>query len=96
MEEQTNKVKFYADCPDGTTNKLFVFKDIKTVSHAVDILVKFLRQGYIIRASFYEFLSVNGEIKNSKISHLIKDIDLLEYQTYSEKVKEKFNNTIIN
>jgi hypothetical protein len=80
--ETLNKIRFYADCPDGTKNKLFNFKDIKDLKHGQDILVKYLRKGYIIRASFYEFLDIFGNIQNVRIN--VNDIDLVTYKLYGE------------
>ena len=84
MVQTENKVKFYADCPDGTTNKLFVFKDIKTLDHAKDVAIKYIRKGYIVRAAFYEFKTILGTTQNVKING-IDQIDIIDYQTYSEK-----------
>ena len=84
MLQTENKVKFYADCPDGTMNKLFVFKDIKTLDHAQDIVVKYIRKGYIIRAAFYQFKTIFNEIQNVKISNIIDEIDVITYKTYTE------------
>jgi transcriptional accessory protein Tex/SPT6 len=84
MEETKNKVKFYADCPDGTNNKLFVYKNIKSLKHAKDILIKYIRKGYNIRSSYYEFLTNNGTMMNVKLNG-ISEIDFVEYETYTEK-----------
>jgi hypothetical protein len=84
MEETRNKVKFYADCPDGTINKLFVYKNIKSLRHAKDILIKYIRKGYNIRSSYYEFLANNGTMMNVRING-INEIDFVEYETYAEQ-----------
>jgi hypothetical protein len=86
MIQTDNKVKFYADCPDGTINKLFVFKDIKTLDHAKDIVIKYVRKGYIVRAAFYEFKTILGTMQNVKINGIDK-IDLIAYKTFREKDK---------
>lgn len=84
MIQTENKVKFYADCPDGTVNKMFVFKDIKTLDHARDIVIKYVRKGYVVRAAFYEFKTIFGTMQNVKINGIDK-IDVIEYETYNEK-----------
>ena len=48
-----HKVKFYADTVKGDINKLFTFS-VYNYSHAIDIIVKFKREGAVIRAAFFE------------------------------------------
>ena len=54
MEPISDKLKFYADTPNGQVNKLFVFK-VKNLTHAIDLAAKFVQEyGFKIRAAFYQ------------------------------------------
>jgi len=44
-------LRFYADCPDGQQNKLFVYS-VHQGGHAADLLKRFLGKGFSIRAAF--------------------------------------------
>ena len=46
------KLAFYADCPDGTKNKLFTYK-VYDLSHSIDILNKFKAKGFLFRKAYY-------------------------------------------
>ena len=61
--EATQRVKFYADAPDGITkNKYMVYK-VHDVQHAIDLVKKFIENGWKIRAAFFE----SSEKANIKI-----------------------------
>jgi hypothetical protein len=49
-----HKVSFYADCPDGERNKLHNYL-IYDLSHAIDLLGRFKKKGYTIRAAYFKF-----------------------------------------
>lgn len=50
-------LKFYADCPDGTANKLFCYP-VHDGKHACDLLARFLSKSFRLRAAF---LGLPGE-----------------------------------
>lgn len=75
-----HKVKFYADTSQGGVNKLFTFP-VYDYNHAVDIIVKFKREGAKIRAAFFQS---EGKGFNVKITPKAYEDDFL-YETYSEK-----------
>ena len=57
-------LRFYADCPDGQTNKLFTYP-VHHGGHAFDLLRRFLARAFDVRAAFME---VQGEgIANAQI-----------------------------
>ena len=76
----SHKVKFYADTSQGGINKLFTFS-VYDYSHAIDIIVKFKREGAKIRAAFFQS---EGQTFNVKISPKAYEDDFL-HETYSEK-----------
>lgn len=78
----THKVKFYADTPKGDINKLFTFS-VYDYDHAIDIIVKFKREGSKIRAAFFQS---EGNNFNVKITPKAYEDDFL-HETYSEKKK---------
>ena len=59
-------LKFYADCPDGTKNKLFCYK-VKDVSHTLDLLRRFQEKGFSIRTAYHHH-------KNGKETRIKKEI----------------------
>ncbi len=65
-KEPLYKCKFYADAPDGTTkNKPMNYK-VYDIEHAVNILEKFVRNGWKIRAAYVETgIGTNKRIPNS-------------------------------
>jgi len=50
-------LRFYADCPDGKTDKLFTYP-VHHGGHAFDLLRRFFGRGFDVRAAFIE---VQGE-----------------------------------
>lgn len=50
----TERVKFYADAPDGTLNKLMVYK-VHDLGHSIDLLNRFHKNGWKIRAAWHLF-----------------------------------------
>lgn len=75
-----HQVKFYADTLKGGTNKLFTFS-VYDYNHAIDIIIKFKREGAKIRAAFFQ--AVNNSF-NVKITPKAYEDELL-HETYSEK-----------
>jgi len=75
-----HKVKFYADTVRGDLNKLFTFS-VYDYSHAIDIIVKFKREGAKIRAAFFQS---EGETINVKITPKAYEDDFL-HETFAEK-----------
>lgn len=53
------RVKFYADAPDGTQNKLMVYK-VHDLGHSVDLLNRFDAKGWKIRAAWHLFDNGNS------------------------------------
>jgi hypothetical protein len=77
-----HKVKFYADTVSGDINKLFTFK-VYDYDNAVDILVKFKRDGAKIRRAFFE-----SEDKTLNVPITAKAYeDEFLHETFSEKKK---------
>lgn len=64
------KVSFYANCPDGTRNKLFNYK-VHDLSHSMDILNKFKAKHFEIKKAYHTFS--NG--KNIKLDIMVKSVD---------------------
>ena len=75
-----HKVKFYADTQKGNINKLFTFP-VYDYNHAIDIIIKFKREGAKIRAAFFQ---AANESFNVKITPKAYEDDFL-HETYSEK-----------
>jgi hypothetical protein len=75
-----HKVKFYADTVQGGMNKLFTFP-VYDYNHAIDIIVKFKREGAKIRAAFFQS---EGKGFNVKITPKAYEDDFL-HETYSEQ-----------
>ena len=48
------KISFYADCPDGQTNKRFTYK-VHDLSHSVDLLERFKQNSFVIRAAWFTY-----------------------------------------
>ncbi|MPR32387.1 hypothetical protein [Salmonirosea aquatica] len=55
----TERVKFYADAPDGTKNKLLVYK-VHDLGHSIDLLNRFDSKGWNIRAAWHLFDNGNN------------------------------------
>lgn len=89
-EATTSQVKFYADTQQGDSNKLFCYP-VHNFGHAIDIIIKFKRQGAKIRAAFFQG---NVRERNMKIDASLYEDELL-HETYSEKKRyeeaKKFN-----
>jgi hypothetical protein len=66
----SEKVAFYANCPDGTKNKLFTYL-VHDLDHSTDLLNKFKAKGFEIKKAYHTFS--NG--KNMKLDALMPDID---------------------
>ena len=82
--ELTNKVKFYADLPDGQRNKLCTYS-VHNYAHAIDIIVKYKREGAAIRKAYYNtFYASNGMPLNVAITPKAYEDEFL-HETYSER-----------
>lgn len=68
--EPKEKIGFYANCPDGTTNKLFTYK-VYDLNHSIDMLNKFKSKGFEIKKAYHTF--ENG--KNIKLDAIMGSID---------------------
>lgn len=44
-------LKFYADCPEGESNKLFSYS-VHHGGHAADLITRFMGKAFTIRAAF--------------------------------------------
>lgn len=69
MNTYINKLKFYADCADGSRNKLFSWS-INSVIDVESRIIYFLKKGYQIKAAYFcEYSSIDGhEISSKKIN----------------------------
>lgn len=67
--EPTEKLAFYADCPDGTRNKLFTYR-VHNLSHSTDLLNKFRAEGFTFRKAYHTF--ANG--RNIPLDVVMDDI----------------------
>lgn len=45
------QLKFYADCPEGESNKLFCYP-VHQGGHAADLITRFMGKGFKVRAAF--------------------------------------------
>lgn len=61
IKKPTEKVKFYADCPDGTKNKQFNYKT-HDISHSHDLLNKFVANGFKIRMAWHHYPETGKQI----------------------------------
>ena len=52
----SDRVKCYADAPDGTQNKYLVYQS-HDLDHSIDILNRLVSQGWKIRAAYHQFVS---------------------------------------
>lgn len=60
---------FYADCPDGTKNKKFIFR-LRTPNEAQTCLKRFKAKGLVIRAAWFR-IAENGVIRvNRRIENV--------------------------
>lgn len=50
------RVKCYADAPDGTQNKYLVYQS-HDLDHSIDVLNRLVNQGWKIRAAYHQFVS---------------------------------------
>jgi hypothetical protein len=80
-DKATSQVKFYADTEQGGANKLFTFP-VHNYDHAIDILMKFKREGAKIRAAFFQ---APGNNFNVKITSKAYDKDEHLHKTFSER-----------
>lgn len=89
------KVKFYADAPDGTKNKILNYC-VHDLSHATDLLNRFVADGWKLRMAYFEF--ENG--RNISLKTMLPSFDGNLTTTYSatkelnEKLDEKFKDLI--
>jgi hypothetical protein len=79
--DETCQVKFYADSPEGGINKLFTFP-VHNYNHAIDIIMKFKRNGCKIRVAYFQ---AQGNKFNVKITAKAYEGDPLLHKTFSEK-----------
>jgi hypothetical protein len=52
--ELRNRVKFYADSPNGADINKYLVYDVQDIQHAIDLVNRFLSKGWIVRACFYQ------------------------------------------
>lgn len=73
--EANERVKFYADAPDGTTkNKYMVYK-VHDIKHALDLVNRMIADGWIIRAAYYEnSFGLGTKLTKDMIKMFTKDI----------------------
>lgn len=53
---KTGKVKFYADAPDGIHKNKYMVYDVHDVQHSIDLVGRFIRDGWTVRAAFFQTL----------------------------------------
>ncbi len=66
------RLKFYADTPDGKKNKFFCW----TINDILDLPARlnyFANKGYYIRAAWYEYVDDETKVKENQ------EIDLVEF-----------------
>jgi hypothetical protein len=69
-----DNVKFYADCPDQTKNKLFCYR-VKDIGHSLDLLLRFQEKGFSIRRAYHHYedgkqISISKEILTRNYSNI--------------------------
>lgn len=73
--EITERLKFYADTPEGERNKYFCWK-ISSIATLKDALWGFLDRGWNIRAAWYEKIDCStGEVLVNTKLNIIAEID---------------------
>lgn len=78
------RVKCYADAPDGTQNKYLVYQSYD-LDHSIDILNRLVSQGWKLRAAYHQF--VNGKSVKVPIIDIIGDTSN-DYTSRSELQKK--------
>lgn len=73
--EAKDRVKFYADAPDGITkNKYMVYK-VHDIKHALDLVNRMVIDGWIIKATYYEnSVGLSSKLSKEMIKAFAKDI----------------------
>lgn len=73
--EANERVKFYADAPDGITkNKYMVYK-VHDVKHALDLVNRMVVDGWVIRTVYYEnSVGLGTKLSKEMIDAFAKDI----------------------
>jgi hypothetical protein len=79
----SEKLGFYANCPDGTRNKLFTYS-VYDLSHSIDLLNKFTAKGFEIKKAYHTF--DNG--KNMQLDPLMYGIDGSLSDIYAARKKQ--------
>ena len=63
----TERLKFYADTPQGTKNKLFTWN--VSILRVQDALFRFFARSWTIRAAWYEVYNTEtGAVNNTRIN----------------------------
>jgi hypothetical protein len=63
MEKLVERLKFYADTPNGDKNKFFCFK-IPSIIEIDKRLLYFMKKNWYIRSAWYECIE-DGKVKNN-------------------------------
>lgn len=84
LSQPLERVKCYADAPDGTLNKFLVYKTYD-IDHSIDVLNRLVNQGWKVRAAWHQLengnsLRIDSQMINGDVTG-----------TYSKK-KELENN----
>lgn len=71
-------IKFYADAPDGTKNKLLIYK-VKDIENSIELLERFIGSGWQIRRAYHHFengieIPINKNLINKE--HFNKEPEL--------------------
>lgn len=54
--QNTGRVKFYADAPDGVTKNKYMVYAVQDVKHSIDLVNRFIEKGWKVRAAFFQTL----------------------------------------
>jgi len=80
------RLKFYADLPDGKKNKFFCWK-INSIMDISARLSYFTNRGYYLRSAWYEHVDEDTGVKENR------EIDLIEY--YEDRSNVLFTKNIL-
>ncbi len=86
QKQPKDQVRFYADDPDNTKNKLCCYP-VYDLNHSLDLLNRFVNKGWKIRAAFHQF--ENGKNINLKILLPMIDGDLSGTYAHHKRLEQQ-------
>ena len=69
----SQKVKFYGDAPDGLTKNKYMVYNVTDIDHALKLLNRMSKNGWIIRAAYYQNITGLSVKLTQEMIKLYKD-----------------------